>query len=208
MLIGLTGSLGSGKSTVAGMLADLGAAVIDADAIARRVVQAPGPVFDAVRKAFGQAFVGPDGQLDRARLADAVFGDEERRRELEAIVHPAVRKEMRRRIEALQAQGAARPIIVLDVPLLFEGGLNEEVDRVIVTTVSDAARLERLAGRDGLDEEEVRRRMRAQWPQDEKVARADHVIDNSGSPEECRRQVEELFEKLKAKDDLSVEKES
>lgn len=190
MLIGLTGGIGSGKSVVARMLASLGAAVVDADAIAREVVEPGEPALARLVEAFGPDVLNPDGTLDRRALGRRVFQDEGARKTLEGIVHPAIRTRTWERIGALMATGR-HPAVVWDVPLLFEVGAGNLVDQVWVVTAPRPVRLERLRQRDpDLSREELERRMAAQMPLEEKVARADVVIDNGGDLATTRRQVE------------------
>mgnify|MGYP000178213562 CR=1 FL=1 len=192
MILGLTGSLGSGKSTVARMLTELGGArVIDADAITHAVQQPGGPAYEPVVELFGPEVVQPDGTLDRARIASIVFADPEQMRRLTAIVHPAVRREELRLLEAHRGE----PLVVFMVPLLFENGLDRYVDRTVVVTVGEAARRERLVAR-GMTPDDIERRLAAQMPEAEKARRADYVIDNSGTLEATRAQVKALLETL------------
>ena len=193
MLIGLTGTFGSGKSTVAGMLEDLGAATVDADAIAREVVAPGSEALEEIRRHFGDEILLPNGNLDRRKVAAIVFASAQKREVLNGIIHSRVIQEMDRRIEGIQ-QAAPRRVIVLNVPLLFEAGLLHKVDTAVVVTISSQERIRRIGLRDGLTESEVTQRLRAQWTQEEKVARASAVIDNSGSLEATRSQVRRLYE--------------
>ena len=196
--VGLTGTFGSGKSTVAEMFAHCGAAVIDADRIAHEVVEPGQPAFRRIAEEFGPEYIQSDGSLDRKRLADTVFASPERRQTLNEIVHPCVIEEMDRQVESLErGEGTAGvpPMIVLNVPLLLERGLTDGLDKIVVVTISEDERLRRTKRRDGLTENEVVRRVAAQWPQDKKAALADAVVDNSGSLDETRRQVKTLYEK-------------
>jgi dephospho-CoA kinase len=192
-LIGLTGGVGSGKSTVAGILGDLGAAIVDADE-ASHAVYAPGTAgFDAVVREFGPDYVR-DGLIDRARLGRLVFDDEDARRRLNAIVHPLVRDWMAQRtLEA--AEGGAK-VIVQDVPLLYENGLEDLFSSVVLVYTPEEVQLERLVEGRGINEERARAMIAAQMPIDEKRRRAHHVIDNSGTKEETRRQVEEMWAQM------------
>ena len=190
VLIGLTGGIGSGKSAVARLLASLGAAVVDADAVARQVVEPGEPALARLVEAFGPEILHPDGTLDRRALGRRVFRDEAARRTLESIVHPAIRARTWEQIQSLMAAGRY-PAVVWDVPLLFEVGAEGLVDQVWVVTAPQAVRLERLRRRDpDLSVEELERRMAAQMPLEEKAARAHVVIDNGGDWDATRRQVE------------------
>ena len=192
-LIGLTGGVGSGKSTVAGILRDLGADIVDADE-ATHAVYAPGtPGFDAVVREFGPEYVR-DGQIDRARLGRFVFADAEARRRLNAIVHPLVRDWMAERTREAAERGAE--VVIQDVPLLYENGLEHLFSSVVLVYVPEEVQVERLVEGRGLDEERARAMIAAQTPIDEKRRRAHHVIDNSGSREETRRQVEEIWAQI------------
>jgi dephospho-CoA kinase len=192
-LIGLTGGAGSGKSTVAEMLRELGAAVVDADE-ASHAVYAPGsPGFDAVVKEFGRDFVR-NGQIDRARLGELVFHDEDARGRLNAIVHPLVRGWMAERTVEAQDKGAE--VIVHDVPLLFESGLEKLYSDVVLVHVPEKVQLRRLVDGRGVTEDRARGMIAAQMPIDEKRGRAQHVIDNSGTRDSTRAQVEKVWAEI------------
>lgn len=192
-LIGLTGGVGSGKSTVAGILRDLGADIVDADE-ASHAVYAPGtPGFDAVVREFGPEYVR-DGQVDRPRLGLLVFEDADARRRLNAIVHPLVRDWMAERTREAAERGAQ--VVIQDVPLLYENGLEDLFSSVVLVYVPPDVQLERLVEGRGLDAERARAMIAAQMPIDEKRRRAHHVIDNSGTKEETRRQVEEMWAQM------------
>jgi dephospho-CoA kinase len=192
-LIGLTGGVGSGKSTVAGMLRELGATVIDADEAAH-AVYAPGtPGFDAVVREFGPEFVR-EGVIDRRLLGGLVFADEEARQRLNAIVHPLVRDWMAERTREAFAGGAT--IVVQDVPLLFEGGLEGLFSSVVLVWAPPEVQLERLVRGRGVPAERARSMIAAQMPIEEKRRRAHHVIDNSGTVEQTRGQVEEVWAQM------------
>ena len=199
-VVGLTGGIGSGKSSVAAMLAELGAVVIDADAIVHEL-QAPGaPMLEALAEAFGAEILDADGALDRQQLADRIFGDDEARQRLNAIVHPPVGIELARRLEAARSAGV--PLVVLDIPLLLEGRGRSGfgMDAVVVVWTPESVQLARAVARDEASEDEIRVRIRAQMPLDQKRDLADHVIDNSGSLAETRRQVEALYRDLAGED--------
>jgi dephospho-CoA kinase len=200
-VIGLTGGIGTGKSTVARLLAELGAVVIDSDAIVHEL-QAPGtPLLAAIVDAFGPDVLRPDGALDRAALGARVFADPEARVRLNALVHPAVGRESLRRLESARAAGAA--LVVLDIPLLFETRLHGTASRanlgaetVVVVYAPRELQVARQLERNGYARAEAERRVDAQMSIEEKRALADHVIDNSGSLDATRRQVRALYERL------------
>lgn len=192
-VVGLTGGIGSGKSTVAALFQQQGAEVIDADQPARELAEPGQPALQAIVDTFGRDILGPDGRLDRARLAAIVFKDTAARERLEAITHPRIRQRILEEIE----QRRMRPgLLLLDIPLLYERPRIEAVEVVVVVWVDGATQLNRLLARGGLDEEAARARIAAQMPLDQKKALADHVIDNSGTREETRRQVEALLSLL------------
>ncbi|MBK7947668.1 MAG: dephospho-CoA kinase [Deltaproteobacteria bacterium] len=200
-IMGLTGGIGSGKSTVTRILTELGATTIDADAIVHEL-QAPGqPMLRDLAAAFGDSILTAEGALDRKGLGAIVFRDEAARTRLGEIVHAPVIGEMMRRAKAAVDRGD--PLVVLDIPLLFEGrvsgrgsGALMHFDVTVCVWVSEAVQVDRTMTRDGCDEAEARRRMAAQLPIDRKRELADHVIDNSGSPESTRAQVEALVFQL------------
>jgi len=195
LLIGLTGGIGSGKSTVSAMLAARGAVVIDADAITRELQQPGTPVFQAMVDRFGPGIVAHDGTLDRQAVADLVFHDAEALADLNAIVHPAVGAEIARRMEG--AAGTDR-IVVLDVPLLVESG-RDDLAAVVVVDVDPEVALARLVEQRGMRPDDARARMARQASREERLARADEVLDNSGSLDDLRAQVDALWERLVAR---------
>ncbi|MCE5228957.1 dephospho-CoA kinase [bacterium] len=191
--LGLTGTFGSGKSTVAAILHEhYGAAVIDADELARQAVEPGTEGLEEVRRQFGEQYIDGEGRLLRRELGRMVFADRGAKARLEAIIHPHVLAEMNRLIHAW----ASRPMIVLDVPLLFEAGMQGLADSVAVVTIDERSRFQRLRAH-GFSEEEVTRRLGMQWPQARKRALADHLIDNSGSLVETQHQVDDLIKQLK-----------
>jgi dephospho-CoA kinase len=194
LLVGLTGGIGSGKSTVAGMLASHGAVILDADDFARAAVARGTPGFDAVVTRFGPEIVGADGELDRPRLATLVFGDDDARRDLEAIVHPFVRKAI---ADGITANAATDRVVVLVNPLLIEMGTHRDCDVVIVMSVDPETQVARSVAR-GMDEADVRARMAAQLPLEERAAHANVVLDNEGDEQELALQVERLWDGLAA----------
>jgi dephospho-CoA kinase len=199
-LIGLTGGVGSGKSTVATMLRELGAVVVDADEASHAVYEPGTPGFEAVVGEFGDYYVS-DGHIDRQRLGELIFKDAASRRRLNAIVHPLVRDWMAARTAEAVEQGA--DVVVQDVPLLFENGLEKLFSSVVLVYVPEAVQLERLIAPTtatfrarGFTPERARAVIATQVPIEEKRRRAQNIIDNSGSLEQTRKQVEELWAKL------------
>ncbi len=193
-IVGLTGGIASGKSTVARMLAERGVPVIDADAIAREVVEPGMPALAAIAARWPE--VVRDGVLDRQALGAVVFRDPAERAALEAIVHPAIRAEVEKRLEALRACG--EPIAVYEAALLVEAGLDEEMDALVVVALPEEEQLRRVVARDGISEEAARARLASQAPLAEKLRRADFVIDNSGDRATLRRRVDEVWSAVRA----------
>lgn len=192
-VIGLTGGIGAGKSTVAAHLAALGARVIDADAISRRATAPGGDAEAPIRQAFGDKFF-PDGKLDRRALAALTFSDASARMRLEGIVHPIVFDRIAGEIEAARASGCRA--VVVDMPLLFETGYERECDQVWLVTAGQETRLRRVAERDGVSRDAVERRIRAQMPDEEKRALATEVIDNSGALADALERAEQLWRRV------------
>ncbi len=190
-LVGLTGGIGSGKSAVADGLAEHGARVIDADEVAREVVSRDSAGLRAVVEAFGAEVLGPDGDLDRGRLAEIVFADPAARLRLNAIVHPLVGK----RMEQLLAESPPGGVVVYDVPLLVEGAVQNrhEFDLIVVVEASERTRIDRLMRDRGMSEEQVRARMAAQASDEERAAVADVVITNDGTEAELARAVDRVW---------------
>lgn len=195
LTVGLTGGIGAGKSEAVRLLAAHGAVIVDADRIAREVVAPGTPGLAAVAAEFGPEVLAPDGSLDRERLGRIVFADEERRRALNAIVHPLVG------LRSAELADAAPPdaIVVHDVPLLAENQLQEAYEAVIVVDAAEETRLERLVRLRGMTEEDARARMAAQAGREERLKIADHVLDNNGTVEDLERQVEELWRELRSR---------
>jgi dephospho-CoA kinase len=193
LLIGLTGGIGSGKSTVSSLLTARGAVVVDADAITREL-QSPGtPVLAAIVERFGDGVLAPDGTLDRQALADVVFVDDEALRDLNAIVHPAVGQEIGRRLAEL---ADTDEIVVLDVPLLVESGRDDMVALVVVDVDPDLA-ADRLVEHRGMKIEDVRARQARQATREERRARADVVIDNGGDLAALEAQVDAAWDRIR-----------
>lgn len=192
LVIGLTGGIATGKSTVARRLGELGVPVIDADQLAREVVEPGEPALDEIRERFGPGVIDEHGRLDRAALGSIVFADEGARKALEAIVHPRIRRRMREIVNQLKQDGA--PLVVCDIPLLFETGVGLDwVDRTVVVYAPRHVQRERLMARNGLTPEEAERRIASQLPIEEKARRADVVIDNTGALDQTLRQVDRLW---------------
>ncbi len=194
MILGVTGGIAAGKSTVTSALAALGAVVVSADELAREVVLPGSPTLERLVERFGREILLPEEGLDRRALAALVFADPRAREDLNRIIHPAIAELSRQRLRQLAAEG--HPLIVYEAPLLFEAGAEDRVDAVLAVTIREDLQLRRLVVRDGLSPEEARARIAAQMPQAEKAARADYVIDNSGPPEQTLLQVRTLFERL------------
>jgi dephospho-CoA kinase len=192
-LIGLTGGAGSGKTTVAEMFRELGATVVDADEASHEVYAPESPGFDAVVSEFGPDYVR-DGRIDRERLGELVFHDEDARRRLNAIVHPLVRLWMSARTVEAERDGAE--VVIHDVPLLFESGLQDIYSDVVLVYVPESLQRRRLVEGRGLSEDRARAIIASQLPIDEKRGRAQHVIDNSGRREATRRQVEKVWAEI------------
>ena len=186
-LIGLTGGIASGKSLVSCQLQRLGAAVIDADRIAHDVVQAGSPGWEMIVREFGRSIIGCDGELDRKALGMIVFNNPMELERLNLITHPLILAEIERLLQKYRSEH--EDIVVLDAPLLFETGLDRSVDEVWVVTVDQQTQVKRLMSRDRLTEQEARRRILLQIPLEEKVRRADRVIDNGRTMEETGQQV-------------------
>ncbi|MBI5442433.1 MAG: dephospho-CoA kinase [Deltaproteobacteria bacterium] len=196
MLIGLTGGIASGKSTAARFFREAGAEVIDADRLARSAVEPGRPALEEIRAEFGPSVILPDGTLDRAALAAKVFGDEEARARLNRIVHPRVEEEVRREVSRIRGADPGA-VIVYDIPLLYEGGLADRFDAVVVIYVPREEQLRRLRARDGLSAEEAAARLASQMDIEEKARRADFVVENTASPEDLRRRVELLLKEIR-----------
>ncbi|MVO98438.1 dephospho-CoA kinase [Paenibacillus lutrae] len=189
MNIGLTGGIACGKSTVSAMLVRRGAVLIDADQIAREVVEPGSPVLAEVAAHFGQDILLPDGSLHRKKLGEYVFRSEEARKKLESFLHPSIRRLMKERMEASERDFPDK-LVVVDVPLLYESGLEGMFSHVMVVYVPREVQLKRLMVRDTLTEEQAEARLEAQWPIERKKELADILIDNSGAFEETEKQVE------------------
>ncbi len=188
-VIGLTGGIGTGKSTVSEYLASKGFEIIDADLIARQIVQPGSPLLDKIGSTFGTRFILPDGSLDRKALGTYVFQDSARKKQLDDIMMGSIVSDIRERIEN------AKNRVIVDAPLLFEAGLDADVDYIWLVDASDEVRIRRVCARDNISAGQVKDRISSQMPQSEKAAKSDEIIDNSGSEEELYRQIDRLIKK-------------
>jgi dephospho-CoA kinase len=193
--VALTGGIATGKSYVLDEFRRRGVPCLDADTLAHGVTAAGTDATAAIAARFGNEVLAADGAIDRARLGPIIFADPAARRDLEAIVHPAVYRAISAGVRAFEIL-ARDPFIVVDVPLLYETGAAKDFDRVIVTACLPATQLARLLER-GMSEEAARQRLAAQWPTDEKASRADFVVTTDGSLEETQAQVDEIYRKLR-----------
>ncbi len=197
LLVGLTGSIATGKSTVSRMFAHLGARVLDADLLAREVVMPGQPAYLKIVEEFGQSVVQEDGTLDRKGLGAIVFAEPARRKRLEEITHPAIAARQQRILSVLEEE-AFEGIVIWDVALLFETGGVAKVDRVVVVYADPETEVARLVARDGMAEADARARIASQMPVAEKAKRAHYVIDNSGDRAHSEGQVKAVYEALLA----------
>jgi dephospho-CoA kinase len=194
MILGVTGGIAAGKSMVTEVFRSLGAVVVSADELAREVVEPGSAALQQLIGRFGTGILREDGSLDRKALAALIFSDTEARLALNRIIHPAIAVLSEERLQALARQG--EPLIIYEAPLLFEAGAEGRVDAVLVVTVEDKLQRQRLMDRDGISETEAKARIAAQMSQAEKAARADFVIDNSGTREETEARIRTLFQRL------------
>lgn len=190
MIVGVTGGIASGKSTVARAFAALGVPWVDADDVAREVVEPGEPALAEIAGRYGERVLQADGSLNRRALREIVFADEGERRWLESVTHPRIRQRIVAHLERLQAEGA--PYVLLVSPLLFESGQSELADRCLVIDVPESLQIARTAARDDVDDAQARAIVAAQMPRRERLARADDVIDNTGSEADLAAQVAEL----------------
>lgn len=195
LTVGLTGGIASGKSTVAALLVNEGAFLIDTDVLSRLVVEPGTPGWKDLVKFFGREILASDGTIDRTALGAIVFSDQDKRTKLEALIHPRIAAEKSARLaEIFREHGEA--IVVIDMPLLFEVKREHTVDKVLVVYVSARTQISRLMRRDGYTEEDAAKRIAAQMPIEDKVARAHYVINNEGSAQYTARQAKQVFRKL------------
>ena len=190
MIIGLTGSIASGKSTIADMLKDVGLPIVDADLVARQVVEVGSPTLAKIAEAFGEDVLLPTGEMDRAKVGAIIFNDEQKRLQLNSIIHPAIRAEMIRQRDAYVEAGKH---VVMDIPLLFESKLHHFVEKILVVTVSPEIQLHRLMARNELSKEEAEARIASQLPLKEKEEGADAVIYNNGTKEQSKQQLLDIL---------------
>lgn len=190
MILGVTGNIASGKSTVSRELERRGAVVVDADQLAREVVAPGGEVLTQLVKVFGEEILQDDGTLNRDRLGQLIFADDQARDLLNRIMHPAIAELSVARLKQLRD---LTPLVVYEAPLLYEVGAEARVDKVLMVKIAPEIQLERLMTRDGLDREQARQRIAAQMPQQDKIDRADYLVDNSGSRDETLAQIDQLW---------------
>lgn len=195
IVAGLTGGIATGKSTVAAIFEAAGARLIDADRIARDAVRKGAPAYHDTVAHFGEAVLQGDGEIDRKRLAAVIFNDPAEQRSLERIVHPRVKQEITRRLDRIRRE-TPDALVIVDVPLLFESGMDRGLAPAIVVYVPEPIQLERLMARDALTQPEALARIRAQMPIEKKKSLATLVIDNSGSLERTRDQTLEVYHRL------------
>jgi dephospho-CoA kinase len=196
-VVGITGGIATGKSTVLGMLADLGARTLSADDLAREVLAKGTPGYAETVERFGQAILAPDGQIDRRALAGIVFADAEARQTLNDITHPRIIAAMRRRIDSFRAHPPdPNAVLAVEIPLLVECGLAGTVDEVLVVVAEPRTQVSRLTRRYGMTDEDARRRLAAQMPMECKIERADRVITNEGSSEDLADSVRAVWDQI------------
>jgi dephospho-CoA kinase len=196
LIVGLTGGIASGKSTVSEMFRESGVPVICLDELAHTVVEPGRPALEDIRRIFGEEFITPEGGLDREVMAAAVFRNQGKRKQLEAITHPRIDEEVQNRVAEFERQGHF--MVVQDVPLLYEIQYERRCDCVVVVYVPREVQKQRLISRDGMSPEDASSRLDAQMPIEEKRARADYLVDNSGDLESTREQVDRILEELRS----------
>ena len=196
MILGLTGGIACGKSTVSDMLHTYGAIIIDADVIARQVVEPGHPALQQITSHFGEGILTAQGTLDRKKLAQLIFQDQSQRKIMESILHPLIRAQMKKQVEEFSTSNPDK-LIVVSIPLLFESNLSYFVDQVMVVYVPESTQLERLQARDQLTPEQATQRIQAQLSIEIKKNQADFVIDNQGSLENTEKQVVEWLKEMR-----------
>lgn len=195
-LIGLTGGIATGKSTVSAMLKKAGAIIIDADRIARAVVKKGLPAYREIVAQFGTEVLLPDGEINRTLLGDIIFKDHLKKQLLNSIVHPHVKKEVNRQIKQIEKKHR-QAVVILDIPLLIEAGMHDDLSEIIVVYAPQDAQIKRLMQRDHISEADALARVKSQMPIEEKKQQATLVIDNSGSIDHTREQTLDMFRRLK-----------
>ncbi|OGQ01506.1 MAG: dephospho-CoA kinase [Deltaproteobacteria bacterium RBG_19FT_COMBO_46_12] len=196
LIVGLTGGVASGKTAISQVLKGEGAYIIDADQIARELVQPNRPAWNELIRAFGKEILQEDGSIHRKKLADKVFADPKKRKLLNQILHPRIKEEMDRRTKEI-GQKDPEAIVVIDAPLIVELGDQRDMDKLIVVASTQTQQIERLKERDGISPEEALRILSSQMPVEEKVKLADYVIRNEGSIEEAKKRGKEVFKELR-----------
>lgn len=196
LIVGLTGGIATGKSAVTARFKERGAVIIDFDAMTREVMKPDMPAWKDIIEYFGESVLNDDRTLDRARLADVVFGDPEKRLKLEGFVHPRLFEEYSRQIAEIE-ENDPDALVLVDTPLLVEVNLQSMFDEIVVVYATREEQIERLTARDGLDEEAILARLDAQMPTEDKIEHADYVIHNSGSLEDLDLEVDKVFEVLR-----------
>jgi dephospho-CoA kinase len=196
ILVGLTGGVATGKSTVAEMFKQCGAAVIDADLLARQVVEPGKPAWREIVQLFGKTVLNQDRFLDRQALGNIVFRNPKKRRQLERIIHPRVAREQQRLVRRI-AKHKPRSVVLYEVPLLFEAGVDKRVDQIIVVSADRETQIARLKKRNGLSRAEALRRIHSQMPLTKKIRQADHVLNGTLPRPSLRKQVDQLFKSLR-----------
>jgi dephospho-CoA kinase len=196
LIVGLTGGVASGKTMLSQALKEEGAYIIDADQIAKELVQPQQPAWNEIIREFGEDILQEDGSIHRKKLAAQVFADSKKRKRLNQILHPRIKEEMDRRTQAI-GQKDPEAIVVIDAPLIVELGDHREMDKLIVVISTQTQQVERLKERDGINPEEALKILSSQMPVEEKVKWADFVIRNEGSLEETKKRVKEVFQELK-----------
>ena len=195
LIVGLTGNIGSGKSSVSRLFKDLGAAVLDTDQVARDVVVPGTEGLTKLVELFGNSILNPDGSLNRLQTAEIVFGNQDKLKQLNGIVHPAIREVLTKVIAEYRAE-PKEPLLIIEAPLLIEVGLYKMVDQVWLVTVDEQEQIQRVMGRDQATLEQVLQRIEAQMPQKDKIPYADIVIDNSGDLNSVEQQVSKIWSDL------------
>ena len=199
LVIGLTGGIGSGKSTVADMFAGLGVPIIDMDRIARQTVEPGQPALEQITQIFGKDLIGPDGQLNRQRLSTIIFDSAEKRHQLEAILHPIIRQETEQQLAMLEA-----PYCIVVIPLLLESGLHSLIDRILVVDAPESVQITRTMQRDNISATQAEKILATQVDRQSRLSAADDIINNSGELSELRHQVEHLDQQYRAQSENSV----